>query len=110
MEVVLTAQRFYCDISRKKPLPLVGEMESSLFKLVRLSAGASVRLDHEIRSELSCTTKLVEGMSQESARLLAEDEMLICGVGVVWLMKIFVVETIGIAKTILPSADETNLL
>jgi len=94
--------------SRKKPVLLVGERESSLFRLVRLSVGVFGMLDHEIRSGLCCATKLVEGMGQERTKLVAEDVMFNCGVGVSWRMKIFVEASNGIAIILLPSADEAK--
>ena len=60
---------------------LVGESVTWFCRLEKLSAGVSVTLDHEIKSGLCCTTKFVEGMSQERARLLLEDEMFKFGAG-----------------------------
>ena len=62
---------------------LVGEIESSLFRLVRLSVGVSVMLDHEIKSLLCCRTKFVDGISQEMAMFVGEGVRFNCGAGVV---------------------------
>ena len=70
-------------MSRKKPLPLEGDRTTSLFRLLRLSAGVLVKVSQSVvvKSEFSCNTKLVEGTIQEKARPLLEDARFNWGVG-----------------------------
>jgi hypothetical protein len=93
---------FYWETSRKKPLLLDGAWLTWYCRLVRLSVGVSVVLDHEDRSELCCTTKFVEGMSQETTRLVLEDDMSNCGFGFAFRVKILPLVK---ATNFIPSAE-----
>ena len=71
-------------MSRKKPLLFVGERVTSSCKLVRLSAGALVRISQPVvvKSGFCCNTKFVEGTSQDNKSLLLDDAKFSWGVGI----------------------------
>ena len=86
-------------------MPLVGEIESSLFRLVRLSVGVSVTLDHEIKSLLCFKTKFVEGIIQEKAILEFKCLMFILGATV--NCEVQMPPPYSTATNLLPSAEQT---
>lgn len=112
LEIAHVVLQFYCEISRKKPLLLVSETVSSLFRLVGLSVGESVMLDHEIRSGLCCNTKFVEGTIQESPTLPVGVVIFNCGDGEenkVYIPE-FVPKNPTDATSLAPSAEEATLV
>ena len=99
---------------------LVGDKTTSSCKFVRLSAGVFVRLVQLDKSVLCCKAKFVEGIIQESLKLVFAGTMFSCGVGVDCEIQIppptvidwpglFVLGSPAVAATNLcPSAEEAT--